>query len=85
VTAKKKLLDREHTLYKTLLGHWRNTAVLAESELSLNFAVDAEDTDNTDLEEPSFHDEEYGNEIGYFQGSCRVLTDPAFFVLLLLL
>ena len=59
VVVQQKLLDREHTLYKTLLGHWRNASVLAASGLSLNFS--SEDTENIEIEPQSdATDEEHG-------------------------
>jgi len=51
VTVQKKLLEREQTLYDTLLGHWKNTPKLAASGLSVNFSTgdiigDDEDEEN---------------------------------------
>jgi len=40
VTVQKKLLDKEQSLYNTLLGHWMNTAELAATGLSVNFSAD---------------------------------------------
>ena len=72
MVVQKKLLDREHTLYKTLLGHWRNTSALAASGLSLNFS--SEDAENIESQ-VDHDDEEYGKAetesslINYIQNS----------------
>jgi len=39
VSAQKKLLDQEQTLYTTLLGHWQDSASLAESGVTVNFST----------------------------------------------
>ena len=40
VSVQQKLLQREKTLYNTLLGHWENTSQLAATGLSVNFSTD---------------------------------------------
>jgi len=43
--VQKKLLDREHALYETVLTHWKNTADLAANGLTLRFSDIGKDVD----------------------------------------
>jgi hypothetical protein len=59
--VQRKLLEREQTLYKTLLHHWRNTSSLAATGLTMNFSTEE---DNENIESNIHGDYLYEEEDG---------------------
>jgi len=61
VAVQKKLLEREQTLYNTLLGQWKDTPKLGSGStgLTMNFSATDDYQDNYDEDEMNDSDPDY--------------------------